>query len=99
KMVLLLDSLELKQPFYFVGRRLLCLRQDRLRAPAPRKPSGHARQKQQRGLFPGDTPATAPTAAPGPARKVREEDQGRSVAEGGGSTSGGAQSRLWRAGR
>src|ERR1022692_1695737 len=68
------------------------------RVAGPRKPSGHARQEQQRGVFPCNAPAAAPGAAPGPARKVREEDQGSSAAEGGGPTSGGAQSRLWRAG-
>src|ERR1039458_5054350 len=53
------------------GRRLLCLRQDRSRAAGPRKPSGHARQKQRRGLFLCDTPATAPTPPPRPAPDLR----------------------------
>jgi len=77
-MILLLDSLDLKEPFYFVAdayyasgkivRRLLARGNIWSRvSKATAWPISRRR------------PAAASATAPGQARKVREEDQGRSV--------------------
>ena len=90
KMILLLDSLGLKEPFYFVADAYYAS------GKIVRGLLAHGNHLVTRSKSNSVAPTPAPAAAP--ARKVREEDQGRSAAEGRGSTAGGSQPRLWRAG-
>ena len=72
KMILLIDSLGLKEPFYFVA--------DAYYATGNIGQGNHlvTRVKsKQHSFLPGNTSAAEPAAAQGQARKVREEDQGR----------------------
>ena len=102
KMILLIDSLGLKDPFYFVADAYYASGKI-VRGLLAQGNHLVTRVKSNSVAY---FPATPPppgrplgrAAAPGPARKVREEDQGSSAAEGGGSTSGGTQPRIWREG-
>jgi len=96
KMILLIDSLRIQEPFYFVADAYYATGNIVRGLLAHGNHLVTQRKKQQRGLLPGNAPTPAPSAAQGQTGKVWQEDQSRSAAEGGGSTP--AQPRLWREG-
>ena len=98
KMVLLIGSLGLKEPFYFVADAYYATG-NIVRGLLAQGNHLVTRVKSNSvAFFPATPPAAEPAAAQGQACKVREEDQGRSAAERDRSSPGGAQPRLWREG-
>ena len=98
KMILLLDSLGLKQPFYFVADAYYASGKIVRGLLAQGNHLVTRVKSNSVAFFPATPPPPHRPRRQGQARQVRQEDQGRNSAETDRPAPGGAQPRLWREG-